>query len=105
LVPINRLLENAGYSQEESLGILEKLADDSEIVYDVENQAFGKAEELGIFDSAAAVEEALKNASGIATVMGTMGGIVAFPRDNEFEKEEARADAAFKFVNEADQRP
>lgn len=113
LVPINRLLDNAGYTPEESTAITEKLIENTEIVYDVENQVFGKAEELGVFDSAPAVEEALKNAASIATVMGTIGGIVAYPRDDAFERSEAKEDAAFKravdnpeqFTNEADLRP
>jgi chaperonin GroEL len=113
LVPINRLLENAGYTYEESAEIVEHLVDNPEFVYDAENQEFGKAEELGIFDSAPAVEEALKNATSIATVMGTIGGIVAYPRDDAFERSEAKEDASFKravddpgqYVNEADQRP
>lgn len=113
LVPINRLLENAGYSTEESVEITGHLIDNPDLVYDVENQEFGKAEELGIFDSAPAVEEALKNAVGIATVMGTLGGIVAYPRDDAFERSEAKEEASFKrtvdnpeqYVNEADLRP
>jgi chaperonin GroEL len=113
LTPINRLLDNAGYTSEESMEISEKLMDNPDLVYDVENQQFGRAEELGVFDSAPAVEEALKNAVSIATVMGTIGGIVAYPRDDAYERSEAKEDAAFKravdnpeqFVNEADQRP
>lgn len=113
LVPINRLLENAGYTQEESMSIVEHLMENPDEVYDVENQRFGKAEDLGVFDSTSAVEEALKNAASIATVMGTIGGVVAYPRDDSFERDEAKADSAFKravddphsFVNEADQRP
>lgn len=112
-VPINRLLENAGYTSEECIEIVSTLIENPDHVYDVENQVFGLPEELGVFDSAPAVEEALKNAASIATVMGTIGGIVAFPRDDAFEKEEARQEAAFQravehpedFVNEADQRP
>jgi chaperonin GroEL len=111
--PINRLLENAGYTSDESMAITEKMIENPDLVYDVENQVFGKAEELGVFDSAPAVEEALKNAASIATVMGTIGGMVAYPRDEAFERSEAKDDAAFKravdspeqFVNEADQRP
>lgn len=113
LAPINRLLENAGYSTEESVEITGHLIENPDLVYDVENQEFGKAEELGIFDSAPAVEEALKNAVGIATVMGTLGGIVAYPRDDAFERSEAKEEASFKrsvdnpeqYVNEADLRP
>ncbi len=113
LTPINRLLDNAGYTQEETVEVINRLIENTETVYDVENQLFGKAEELGVFDSAPAVEEALKNAASIATVMGTLGGIVAYPRDDAFERDEAKADASFKravdspeqYANEADLRP
>jgi len=112
-VPINRLLDNAGYTQEEMEQIVDRLIEEKDTVYDVENQLFGGAEELGIFDSASAVEEALKNAASIATVMGTIGGIVAYPRDEIMERDEAKADASFgravdspeSFVNEANERP
>lgn len=104
LVPINRLLENAGYQEEEVMDIIERLVSNPSEVYDVENQIFGKAEDLGIFDSTPAVEDALVNATSIATVMGTLGGIVAYPRDGQFEMEEARAEASYmRAVNNPDQ--
>jgi len=113
MVPIYRLLDNAGYRGQEITDILEYLIDHPDDVYDVENQEYGLPEELGIFDSAPAVEEALKNAASIATVMGTIGGIVAYPRDEAVEREEAKADREFErsvnnpdgFVNEANERP
>jgi chaperonin GroEL len=112
MVPITRLLNNAGINDEESQEIIEKLLSDKSLVYDVENQKFGTAEELGVFDSLPAVEEALKNATSIATVMGTLGGIVAYPRDEIFERQEAAADAEMQriienptaFTNEANER-
>lgn len=112
MVPITRLLNNAGINEEESKEIIEKLLADKNLVYDVENQKFGTAEELGVFDSLPAVEEALKNATSIATVMGTLGGLVAYPRDEIFERQEAGADAEFRrmlenptgFTNEANER-
>lgn len=108
-----RLLDNAGHSAEEIESVLSKLIDNSDIVYDVENQKFGKAEDLGLFDATKAVSESLNNAVSIASVLGTMGGIVCHPRDDVFERSEARADADFgravdhpdKFVNEANERP
>lgn len=113
MVPIYRLLDNAGYKEDEITDILGYLIDHPDHVYDVENMEYGSAEELGVFDSAPAVEEALKNAASIATVMGTIGGIVAYPRDEAAEREEARADREFEravnnpnaFTNEANERP
>lgn len=107
-----KLLDNAGYNNDEIEEIIGKLVKDADVVYDVENQKYGNAEELGLFDAAKAVSESLSNAVSIASVLGTMGGIVAHPRDDVFERSEARADAEFgravdspdQFVNEANER-
>jgi chaperonin GroEL len=109
----NTLLDNAGYNSAEIEDALAKLVRDNELVYDIENEKFGKAEELGLFDATKAVEESLVNAVSIATVLGTMGGIVCHPRDEVFERSEAKADAEFiravenpnHYVNEANERP
>lgn len=96
----NRLLDNAGYSASEIEKVLEKLISDPNVVYDIENQAYGKAEDLGLFDATKAVEESLSNAVSIANVLGTMGGLVCHPRDEAFERDEARADSEFMRVTE-----
>jgi chaperonin GroEL len=109
----NTLLANAGYSSEEIEEIVAKLLENPELVYDIENQKYGAAEELGIFDASKAVEEAINNAVSIASVLGVLGGIVAFPRDEAFERSEAKADSDFgravdnpnQFTNEANERP
>lgn len=108
----HRLLENAGYTEDEIEEVLAHLLANPEEVYDVENQKYGKAEELGLFDATKAVSESLSNAVSIAAVLGTMGGLVCHPRDDQFERSEARADSEFmrsvenpnQFVNEANQR-
>lgn len=108
-----KLLDNAGYNKEEINGVLEHLLSHPEEVYDIENQVYGKALELGLFDATKAVSESLSNAVSIANVLGTMGGMVCHPRDGDFERTEARADADFgravnnpnEFVNEANERP
>ena len=51
-----------------------------------------KALEAGILDSTPALREAIKNAISIATLLGTLGGCVVFPRDYKAELKEA-ADA------------
>ena len=110
--PIYKLLDNAGYNDEEKQEIVEKLMKDKSLVYDIENQKFGTAEELGVFDAAKAVEEAVKNSFSIASVMGVMGGIVCYPRDHQLEIEEAKIENEFnraannphQYINEADER-
>lgn len=109
----NKLLDNAGYNPEQAEEVIRKLIENPDEVYDIENQEFGKAEELGLFDATKAVEESLSNAVSIANILGTCGGIVCHPRDDHFERSEARADAEFgrattqadQYVNEANERP
>jgi len=111
--PFYRLLENAGYNAEEIEGILSKMVKNDKHVYDVENAKFGDPKKLGIFDATLAVKQALSNAVSISSVMGTLGGIVAFPRDNQLERQDARDQAGFdrtldnagNMKNEANDRP
>lgn len=96
----NRLLDNAGYHEEDSEGVLARLIERRDEVYDIENQDFGPAEKLGIFDATKAVSEALRNSVEIAGVLGTLGGIVVHPRDAEFERKEASLDEEWKKVSQ-----
>ena len=85
----------------------------SRMVYDVENEVYGDAFDLGLFDATKSVEESLVSAVSIADVLGTLGGIVVAPRDNDYERSEARADSEYmkavndpgQFKNEANERP
>jgi chaperonin GroEL len=95
----NRLLENSGYNEDEAAQIMKRLIQEPDTVYDVENQVFGRAEDLGIFDATKAVSEALRNSVEIAGVLGTLGGIVCHPRDNEFERKEASLDEEWHKVS------
>lgn len=88
-----RLLDNAGYTSEDQKKVIENLIDNTEQVYDIENEKFGNPLDLGLFDSTKAVEDAIINAISIASVLGTMGGIVVHPRDDAFEREEAGLDS------------
>lgn len=110
--PFHRLLENAGYNSEEIEDILKKMINSPNKVFDVENATFGDFKKMGVYDAASAVEQALKNAVSISSVMGTLGGIVAFPRDHQLENQEARdamnfqktLDNAQGLANEANER-
>lgn len=108
-----KLLDNSGYNIDDAQEVIGNLIKNPDQVYDIENEKYGKAEELGLFDATKAVTESLSNAVSIATILGTMGGMVCHPRDDAFERAEARADADFgravenpeSFVNEANERP
>ncbi|CAM6004802.1 unnamed protein product [Sphagnum balticum] len=108
----NKLLDNAGNNAEDIETVISKLVHNENLVYDVENDEYGKAEDLGLFDATKAVSESLSNAVSISCILGTMGGIVCHPRDDAFERAEARADSEYmkavdnpsQFVNEANER-
>lgn len=96
LSPFYKLLDNAGYSESEVEEVFGKLLDNDKLVYDIENSRYGTAQELGLFDATLAVEQALKNAVAISTVLGTLGGIVAFERDDAFENQAHLDDRNFE---------
>jgi len=106
------LLDNSGHNVDEIKEVVTTLIGNPDLVYDVENEVYGDAMELGLFDSTKAVEESLTNSVSIAGVLGTLGGIVVAPRDDQFERSEARADNEFmknandpmSNVNEANER-
>jgi chaperonin GroEL len=96
LAPVQRLLSNAGLNESESSHVIKTLLTNAEgksespLIYDALAQEFGRPEESGILDSAPAVIEALRNSISIATLLGTLGGTVVYPRDKEFERREAK---------------
>jgi chaperonin GroEL len=110
--PFHRLLENAGYNEDEVKEILTKMISKTNVVFDVENAVMGDFKKMGVYDAASAVEQALKNAVSISSVMGTLGGIVAFPRDHQLENQDAKDAANFQrtldnaqgLANEANER-
>jgi chaperonin GroEL len=110
--PFFRLLENSGHMADEIEEILTRLVEDRDIVYDCSAEEFGDPKKLGLLDATKAVEQAIRNAVSISSVMGTLGGIVAFPRDNQLENQEYQSqmdfnrsiDNAGSVTNEADKR-
>lgn len=111
-VPVDRLLTNCGFNEEEKLEITNKIvagfSDPSQsMVYDAYNQIFTDAMTGGILDSVLAVLEAIRSSLSIASVMGTLGGLICFGRDLEYEAAEAHATAAFlrdSNINESNER-
>jgi chaperonin GroEL len=93
LTPFNRLLENCGFNEEEvrnvSSELIKNLASEEPIIYDAMEQKFVEAKGSGVMDSTPAVLEAVRNSISIASLLGTLGGCVVFPRDTELERSEA----------------
>lgn len=106
LLPVERLYENAGYTIEEFVEILKELqSTPDDVSYDLLEGKFESVYKSGLLDSAPAVLEALRNATSIATQLGTNGGLVVYPRDHQFERQDARDEADFKRAAEMEERP
>jgi len=96
LVPVERLYRNAGLNEVECLSLVAtKTLPDSAATYDCLNMQWVDAFDAGLLDSTPAVLEALRNSVSIASLLGTLGGVVVFQRDDEFERMEGKATADF----------
>ena len=113
--PVSRLLENVGYTrenQDEWDSILEpiyaKVSDVKHpLVFDCLEGHHVDAIKSGILDSTPAVLEAIRNSLSIASLLGTLGGSVAFGSDPNVNRAEARDRADFDRhgnTNEANER-
>ena len=111
--PILTLYKNAGLSidskvLEQDFNIDKRTKFKNVIVRDISKNQMVNAIECGILDSLPAVKEALKNSISIATLLGTLGGCVVFPRNNEVDKTESRDYNDFQRTanwNPADEKP
>jgi len=115
LQPIFVLLSNSGVpkAQQDALHLLVKSNavdgnPETAVIYDASCGEMNHAMSAGLMDSTPAVREAIKNALSIATLLGTLGGCVVFPRDKAFEARESHEAADFSRnanFNPADERP
>ena len=93
--PVYKILSNSGKTRREAERIIKELYLDDSQVYDAMEMKFVKPFEAGILDSTPAVLEAIRNSLSIASLLGTLGGVVVFPRDSAVERQEARDTASF----------
>lgn len=115
LAPVQRLLSNAGLAPQDQLDIIARyeatIADPSAFEHDAFNcrtMEWVSGQDTGLFDSVPAVRQALKNSISIATLYGTLGGIIVQPRDREIEIKDSRDAAEYDRMmqeNPADERP
>ncbi len=92
ITPIMKLMANAGLNEEEIDNRLESVAritDEGNSVWNGVADEFVDAVETGIMDSTPAVLEAIRNSISVATLLGTLGGVIVFKRDAELERSEA----------------
>lgn len=113
MVPVERILQNIGMHDEEITGVITKIVDgiskDTRLIYDAMEDRYVDAIEAGVLDSTPAVLEAVRNSISIASLLGTLGGVVVYQRDTELERREAQENNAFTRdaslgVNEANER-
>jgi len=93
--PVRKILSNSGKTHYEADRIIQQLYRDTSKVYDAMEMKFVEPFEAGILDSTPAVLEAIRNSLSIASLLGTLGGVVVFPRDPSVERQEARDTANF----------
>lgn len=88
LEPVRLLYRNYGYNDQEIEAQLTQMLIEEDKTFDISEEAFVPRTDL--LDSLPAVAEAIRNSVSIASLLGTIGGIVAFKRDHETDKEEER---------------
>ena len=86
LEPVRLLYSNYGYNEDEiTVQIGELLLNDKQ-TYDISEEKW--VDKIDLLDSLPAVAEAIRNSISIASLIGTLGGIVAFKRDYQTDKSE-----------------
>lgn len=93
LKPIEVLYRNYGYTQEEIEDMQAELLRREEETFDVSSLEWVPKTDL--LDSVPAVTEAIENSVSIASLLGTLGGIVSFDRDSEADRREQVLDRDF----------
>jgi chaperonin GroEL len=91
LEPFKRLLANMGHDEKFYSATKLVMEAATDMVYDLAASEWVDPYESGLLDSVPAVLEAIRNSISIATLLGTLGGVVVFERDAELERSEARA--------------
>lgn len=88
LEPVRVLYRNYGYNESEIVQQIFNLLNNNEEAYDILEERWVSKYEL--LDSVPAVIEAIRNSISIASLLGTVGGIVAFKRDKDSDKAEEK---------------
>lgn len=86
LNPVRLLYKNYGYNSDDTEAQIAKMLNNDEQTFNILEEAWVAKEDL--LDSLPAVAEAVRNSISISSLLGTMGGIVAFKRDHDTDKAE-----------------
>jgi chaperonin GroEL (HSP60 family) len=86
LKPVERLYLNYGYTKTESVYFINKLLESTTATFDVAEQKWVPF--TALLDSTPAVTQAIENSISIASLLGTLGGIISFDRNKESDRRE-----------------
>jgi chaperonin GroEL len=86
LRPVEVLYENYGWNQASIKKHLHEMLQNDTEVFDILKEQWVPKDQL--LDSVPAVVEAIRNAISIASLLGTIGGLIAFERDTETDRAE-----------------
>jgi chaperonin GroEL len=87
--PVMLLLEHSGLDELNRQDILNQLLANPKLVYNTLSKQIGDPFDLQLLDSVPAVLESLRSATGIAGLLGTLGGVCVFERDDDLERSQA----------------
>lgn len=86
LEPVRKLYRNYGDSEVKIEKVLQDLLKSADKTFDIMEQKWVSTADL--LDSLPAVMEAIRNSISIASLLGTLGGIVSFQRDEDTDSQE-----------------
>lgn len=86
LQPVRVLYKNYGYNDKEVDDQIYQMLMSEQTTFDLSEEKWVAKEDL--LDSLPAIVEAVRNSISIASLLGTLGGIIAFKRDADADKEE-----------------
>jgi len=86
--PVKILYKNYGFNEQETDSMVGQLLQKDEQTFDLSEYEWRN--KIDVLDSAPAILEAIRNSMSIASLLGTMGGLIAFKRDNDADKEEEK---------------
>ena len=98
VTPIVKLYDNYGYSSEEIGKAIADLGSNEDQTFDISTQTWVPKFEL--LDSTSALKQAVENSVSIASLLGTIGGVVVFDRDTETDSKEQSFARGFEKATE-----
>ncbi len=98
--PVMLLLEHSGLDELNRQEVLNQLIASPKVVYNTLSKQIGDPFDLQLLDSVPAVLESLRSAISIAGLLGTLGGVCVFERDDDLER--SRATKAERLKEEYD---